>query len=819
MKGDLHVHSKYSARPSQWILRKLGCPESFIMPQEIYKISKARGMDIVTITDHNTVDGVLEIADRPDVLIAEEVTTYFPEDQCKVHVLTYGITEEHHREIQKIRENIYELVSYLNHERIVHAVAHPLFGVNGKLTVEHFDKMLILFRIFELNGSRNEIHNKILRHILEGINHDILCRIAEQQGIVPFTEACEEKVLIGGSDDHSGLNIGRFWTEVPQASNKKDFLHGIIEGNTRTGGIPSTPFTMGRNLYSIAYQYYRERLKIYRHLADTPLGHFLSRLLIHTTNGASPSRSSRIIWFIKSAKLWNRNGSDDQRSTVTGSLLKICDTLIEKKPCYLEIIRKNSTFDYDVAERIWFSFVSDVFNSMLASFSHRFVDNLAKANFFDVFGVIGATGAMSTLAAPYVTSFSHFKRDEHFAEKLRRHWGIPPLPEKMKQPFSVGHFTDTVFEINGVAKTLLQFNRVSRLLGYDWTIITSSDDKESTENGIANFSPVGVYALPEYQEIKLAIPPFLEILSYCYERSFSQIHAATPGPLGLAALFVSRILSIPIVATYHTSLPQYVFRLAGDENLESATWRYVMWFYSQMDHVFVPSQATAEELISKGLSKEKIHIFPRGVDIDLFHPRKASSEFRRRYGIGDETVILYVGRISRKKGLDILAKAFQVLYRENSRTALLVVGDGPYIEELKYRVRGTKAIFTGYLCGEELARAYASSDIFVLPSSTDTFGNVVLEAQASGLPVIVSDKGGPRENIILGETGLIFKSEDTVDLVRCIKELVDNVHRRNNMGSRAHYFMKRRSLVKMVESTWNLYQNLIPSSERYWVAG
>jgi glycosyltransferase involved in cell wall biosynthesis len=148
-----------------------------------------------------------------------------------------------------------------------------------------------------------------------------------------------------------------------------------------------------------------------------------------------------------------------------------------------------------------------------------------------------------------------------------------------------------------------------------------------------------------------------------------------------------------------------------------------------------------------------------------------------------------------------------------------VVGDGPYIEELKYRVRGTKAIFTGYLCGEELARAYASSDIFVLPSSTDTFGNVVLEAQASGLPVIVSDKGGPRENIILGETGLIFKSEDTVDLVRCIKELVDNVHRRNNMGSRAHYFMKRRSLVKMVESTWNLYQNLIPSSERYWVAG
>ena len=113
MKIDLHVHSKYSTRPSQWVLQKLGCQECYTEPQTLYRLAKKRGMSLVTITDHNVIDGCLEIAGLPDTFISEEVTTYFPEDGCKAHVLVYDINEAQHREIQKVRENIFDLVDYL----------------------------------------------------------------------------------------------------------------------------------------------------------------------------------------------------------------------------------------------------------------------------------------------------------------------------------------------------------------------------------------------------------------------------------------------------------------------------------------------------------------------------------------------------------------------------------------------------------------------------------------------------------------------------------------------------------------------------------
>ena len=149
MRIDLHVHSKFSTRPSQWLLQKLGCPESFTEPHEIYHIAKTRGMTLVTITDHNRIEGALEIAHLPDAFVSEEITTYFPEDRCKIHVLALNIDEAQHRDIQKVRENIYELVDYLLAAGILHILAHPLFSVNDRLTVTHLEKLLLLFKNFE----------------------------------------------------------------------------------------------------------------------------------------------------------------------------------------------------------------------------------------------------------------------------------------------------------------------------------------------------------------------------------------------------------------------------------------------------------------------------------------------------------------------------------------------------------------------------------------------------------------------------------------------------------------------------------------------
>ena len=139
MKIDLHVHSRCSTRPSQWILQKLGCPESFTEPEQLYRIARARGMDWVTITDHNTIEGALAIAHLPNTFVSEEVTTYFPQDRCKAHVLVYDIDEAIHEDLQKVRDNIYELVDYLQWNNIFHVLAHPLFAINGRLNLDHIE--------------------------------------------------------------------------------------------------------------------------------------------------------------------------------------------------------------------------------------------------------------------------------------------------------------------------------------------------------------------------------------------------------------------------------------------------------------------------------------------------------------------------------------------------------------------------------------------------------------------------------------------------------------------------------------------------------
>ena len=170
MRIDIHVHSKYSKQPSQWILKKIGCPESFTEPLQIYQIAKDRGMSHVTISDHNTIDGALEIAHLSDTFISEEITTYFPDDGCKVHILALNINEKQHADIHKIRQNIYELAQYLNKEKILSVVAHPLYAVNDKLTISHFEQMLLLFQNFELNGARNSRENECLCLVMERLN-------------------------------------------------------------------------------------------------------------------------------------------------------------------------------------------------------------------------------------------------------------------------------------------------------------------------------------------------------------------------------------------------------------------------------------------------------------------------------------------------------------------------------------------------------------------------------------------------------------------------------------------------------------------------
>ena len=157
-KADLHLHSRFSDRAPEWLFRRAGLPDSYSEPAALYEELRARGMDFFTLTDHNAIEGCLEIADRPGVFISEQVSSAFPEDRAAVHLLVWGITEAQHREIQGLRENIYDLQRYLAAQNLAHAVAHPLYRLDDRFGSAHVEKLLLLFRHFEgLNGLRDKL--------------------------------------------------------------------------------------------------------------------------------------------------------------------------------------------------------------------------------------------------------------------------------------------------------------------------------------------------------------------------------------------------------------------------------------------------------------------------------------------------------------------------------------------------------------------------------------------------------------------------------------------------------------------------------------
>jgi glycosyltransferase involved in cell wall biosynthesis len=796
MKIDVHVHSKHSTRPSQWFLQKLGCPESFTEPVRLYDIAKKRGMTMVTITDHNTIAGSLEIAHLPDTFVSEEITSYFPEDGCKVHVLALNIDEAIHADIQKIRENVYDLVPYLRIKNITHVLAHPLFGVNDKLTPWHFERMLLMFSNFELNGTRDAYQNDILKGILSGLTPKDIETLADRHGIEPYGERPWVKSTTGGSDDHSSLNIASMHTHVPGVKNLTEFLAGIDNGASRPAGRPASPMNMARNLYAIAYQFYKSKFKLDRYVDKDVFLTFVDRFL-----AGDQQPKPGVIFRLQG--LW-AGVKRKTRKTPSGSIPDLlrheAEALIHADPHLYSMAKRGAPHGKPLDEE-WFRFVTLASNKVFSGFGDRLLKQLSGANIFDIFNGLGAAGALYTVLAPYFVAYTVFTKDRALCREAR----AALRGDTDDKQIRVGHFTDTFHDVNGVALTLKMQVNMALKHGKDLKVVTCSCGNGEEVPGVRQFEPIGSCELPEYPGQTFHYPPFLDMLEYVYEQGFTHLHSATPGPIGMAALGISRILKLPIYGTYHTAFPQYAKVLTGDDAMEELMWKYMIWYYNQMDKVFVPSKATGDELAAKGISPEKITLFTRGVDVERFTPTKRNGVLKR-YGLHNGPTLLYVGRISREKNLHLLAQAYLQLRKDHPDVNLVIAGDGPYATEMKSGLEGQGAVFTGYVQGEELASIYASCDLFVFPSTTDTFGNVVLEAQASGLPVIVTPHGGPRENVDHGLTGLVVDSVDGDGLAQAMAELVRDEPRRLGMSRAARAAMEKRSFDLAFMKTWDLYQ-------------
>ncbi len=289
------------------------------------------------------------------------------------------------------------------------------------------------------------------------------------------------------------------------------------------------------------------------------------------------------------------------------------------------------------------------------------------------------------------------------------------------------------------------------------------------------------------------------------------IHLSAPDLLGYGALRYALKRGIPAIASFHTRFDTY-FTYYGLPWLDRAFSRYLSHFYRLCERVYAPSESMAQEMRSAKMGRD-IRIWSRGVDGTTFHASKRSMEWRRSLGIrDDEVVVTFVGRLVLEKGLDVFANTSEALSRQGKAHRVLVVGDGP--ERDKFARQFPAAVFTGFLSGDDLSRAYASSDVFLNPSTTETFGNVTLEAMATGLPVVCADATGSRSLVDHGTNGFLCAPDTLQDFCFYAGQLIEDSRLRTDMARASQRLSKAYDWDQVMHQLMVQYSEVIETGDQ-----
>ncbi|MBJ8186130.1 glycosyltransferase family 4 protein [Bacillus mycoides] len=378
----------------------------------------------------------------------------------------------------------------------------------------------------------------------------------------------------------------------------------------------------------------------------------------------------------------------------------------------------------------------------------------------------------------------------------------------------VAIFTDTFTpQVNGVAKTLERLTKYFQKENIAYSVFAPQHTAE--DNFVTNVNKMRSIPLTIlYPECRFAFPtPRIKRELLAFKPDI--IHIATPFNMGLCGLYYAKKLSIPVVGSYHTDFDAYL-RYYKIEFLSNMLWNYLSWFHSHMQKNFVPSFETLHQLKNKGF--QALSIWGRGVDCTLFHPTYNKDLFRKKYNITAKYVLSYVGRLAPEKDIDTLQTLIQTTNKERDDIHWLIAGDGPLAKGLHENVPKTNVTFTGYLQGKDLAEVYASSDLMVFPSTTETFGNVVLESLACGTPVIGANSGGVKNIITDGKTGFLCEPKNANSFLSSIYELLNNEEMRKQMSLDAHSYATTQSWDEISSDLLMHYDDVIQSRKAEMLA-
>ena len=356
---------------------------------------------------------------------------------------------------------------------------------------------------------------------------------------------------------------------------------------------------------------------------------------------------------------------------------------------------------------------------------------------------------------------------------------------------------------DGVARTLYEFVRCIKDMGHKVSVWSPevTEGIEDTDMTVQKMPSIPVVLYPDYK-LGFFGPGTKKQLDGLKP---DIIHVSTPDLVGREFLLYGRRNNIPVVSVYHTDFPSYLtyYQLSI---LTPPVWSYLKWFYNNSIVTLVPTKTMEKRLRSKGI--HNTIIWSRGIKDKDFSPRNRSDKIRRKWGVEEKKVVLYSGRFVWYKDLKVFISVYErIKEKYDNEVAFVLLGSGPAEEELKNSM--PDAIFPGYLKGKDLGVAYASGDILLFPSTTETFGNVVQEALASGIPAIVSDVGGCKDIVNISKGGLVAKAKDTDSFYQKISTLIDNDEILEKLRKNGLEFAKSRSWDNINRSLLDKYEQII----------
>ena len=830
LKIDLHCHDKNSDVPDELWGRILGLPETWLKTKKLVKCLKQNGCDVVTITNHNNALSCWELEDKgEDVLTAAEFTCHFPEYQLFVHVLAYGFNRKQETELNSKRENIYRFLKYAAKCDIPVILPHPLYFYtrNDRIDQTLFEKLAVMFQRFEVvNGQRDQWQSVLTLKWVKSLSADKIRQYGRMHELDPADFGVDPerpKILSGGSDDHMGIFAGQSgsYLYVPNLKQrlKTDKASTLALEAIREGHIAPFGYVAENQKLNIALLDYFSQVAT--HIKDPGL----LRILFHRGEV-----SDKMACFLISNLLLEM-----QKHKNTQKFFDfIHDALQGKKPNKLLKwkIKKDYRFCINQLERIadskhqstevFIQTVNEAIPELFAELSRLVIKRLKKSSGdlqgyklksisteeltrkFEVpsqlteliFGTKKSTPSISCydfstlldklsfpvlvsviLLGTTLASTRLLYQNRRFLNEFADNIGASHHPRRAL------YLTDTLLDKNGVSSSLS--GKLKHIQQNDLPIdfLICHTEAESAPH-LHVTRPLTSFSVADFGEQEIRIPDVMEIARIFYAGGYDRIVCSTEGPMAFVALFIKHMFNVPAYFFMHTDWLDFIHNTTDLNQHEIDRLRRILrFFYQQFAGVFVLNTDHREWLTGHHMQLEHDRVM-----LTAHHrqPRDSSIQAVAKKSLftdADEStpVMLFASRISKEKGVFELPEIYRRVRQSIPNVRMVIAGSGPALSELKKRF--PEALYLGWVDKKRLAELYAGLDIKVFPSRFDTFGNVILEAFAYGMPVISYNCKGPKDLIQHGKSG--FLAEDIQHMARLLVDFFSDYDMRSSMSQQA----------------------------------